>query len=273
MVRKHIKVKSRNKRFAERVKTEIWHEEPDSKNAYLAKSCRCHGYDLLDLMRRRSFVDVLYLLFRGELPNIDEARILERLMIASINLGPRHPATRAAMNVAVAKTDPCHILPISLAILGGEYLGAGQVVKAMQFLIEHQKDEVCSLVTALLNSGIEREKDCDCDIAPGFGCRFGDIDPLPQQIVNELLNLPAVGRYLLWGHEFAELLHASGMGWLNTGVVAATLLDLGFDIKAGAGMYQFLSAPGLLAHGVELVDKSIMAMPFLTDEQYVIEGD
>ena len=62
------------------------------------------------------------------------------------------------------------------------------------------------------------------------------------------------------------------MGWLATGVVAAVLTDLGFPPRAAAGIYQIISAPGLLAHGVELANKPLTAMPFISDEDYIIES-
>jgi citrate synthase len=61
------------------------------------------------------------------------------------------------------------------------------------------------------------------------------------------------------------------MGWLSTGVAAAAFCDLGFHPRVGAGLYQLLCAPGLLAHGFELANKPITAMPFLDEEHYVID--
>ncbi|MDZ4261485.1 MAG: citrate synthase, partial [Pseudomonadota bacterium] len=110
---------SRNDAFAKRTATKIWQEIASPDNPYLTESAQCHGYDLLELTQKRSFVDVLYLMFRGELPTANEATLLEQLMIALINPGPRHPATRAAMNAGVGSTDVEHILPIALTIYGG----------------------------------------------------------------------------------------------------------------------------------------------------------
>jgi citrate synthase len=67
------------------------------------------------------------------------------------------------------------------------------------------------------------------------------------------------------------VLAARSLGWLNTGVVAAVLVDLGFHPRDGAGVFQLLGAPGLLAHGMELANKPVTAMPYVDDEHYVIE--
>lgn len=62
-------------------------------------------------------------------------------------------------------------------------------------------------------------------------------------------------------------------GWLATGVAAAAFCDLGFMPRAAAGLFQLLCAPGLLAHGVELANKPVTALPWISDDDYVIEDE
>lgn len=266
------KVHKRDDVYATQTTTRIWQELPSPDNPYITSKSRCHGYDLMDLMQKRSFVDVLYLLFRGELPSRDEAKLLEALMIAFINPGPRHPATRSAMNAGVGKTDSSLILPIALSTMSGSYNGAGALEEAMRFLRKHQHKPATE-VTANLFSVTDRPEEGDWHVAPGFGSSYNGIDSMSSQIAERLLNMEAAGSALLWGQHFANSLSEDGMGWLPSGVVAAVLTDLGFQPRAAVGLYQIISAPGLLAHGVELANKSITAMPFIADEDYIIETD
>lgn len=264
------KVESRNDVFAERTATEIWQEIESPNNPYLADTCLCHGYDLLELTQKHSFVDVFYLLFRGELPDTDEARLLGQLMIALINPGPRHPATRAAMNAAVGSTDREHILPIALSIFGGSHLGAAEVQSAMDFLQIQSKNNPRKLAHELITNGIPPHEG-DWHIAPGFGSRFGGVDPMATKIANHLASLPGKHETLLWACAFADALNEHSLGWLTPAIAAAVFTDLGFTPRAGAGLFQLLGAPGLLAHGVELANKPATAMPFVKDENYVIQ--
>ncbi|MCP4350619.1 MAG: citrate synthase [Desulfobacterales bacterium] len=266
------KVKKREEKHTTRTITRIWDEQAGEQNPYLAEHCRCRGYDLMELMEKRSFFDVLYLLFRGELPTANQTGLLETLMVAFINPGPRHPATRAAMNAGVGKTNPAHILPISLSVLGGDYLGAGEVADAMLFLKKHLKKEPGKVAEDMLSSADPPEEG-DWHIAPGFGCRFGGIDPLPQEIAAKLTALPGSGSVMKWGNLFAEAIKPQDHGWLSTGVCAAAFLDLGFISRAGAGLFQLICAPGLLAHGIELANKHITAMPLIDEEHYVIDPE
>lgn len=267
---KEPKVKHRREKHASRMVTRIWDETPSKENPYLSESCRCHGYSVHDLMEKRSFVDTLYLLFLGELPSKDQARMLETLMIALINPGPRHPAARAAIYAGCGKTDRAHILPIALTVMGGAHLGGTEVADAMDFLNRHITEEPEAVLSGKGNT--ERPNEAgDRRIAPGFGSRFNGIEPFSANIAKSLLGLSGSGDFLRWGDDFAKKLNPMGMGWLSTGIAAAAFLDLGFSPPAGAGLFQLLSAPGLLAHGLEYCDKPLHAVPFLDEEHYTIE--
>jgi citrate synthase len=263
-----VNVRKREEKFASRTVTRIWQEEPLPENSYLAEKCRCHGYDILELVKKRSFVDVLFLLFQGELPSPNQAKFLETLMIALINPGPRHPATRAAMNVAVGKSNPAHILPAGLAVLSGMHLGGEEVSASMHFLRKNYKKNASALADEFLS--LSRSNEGDWHVAPGFGSRFGGIDPIPQQLADLLSVLPAAGNAIKWGKNFVAKITQQKMGWLDTGLAAAVFCDLGFHHRAGAGLFQILRAPGILTHGLELVNKPKTAMPFLDEEHYVI---
>lgn len=271
---KHDEVRSRNEPFVEHVATRIWSETPSSTNPYIASTALCYGYDLLELMEKRSFVDVFYLLFRGELPTQSEAQLLEALMIALISPGPRHPATRAAMNVGVGKTDPLHILPIASAVLGGEHMGGGQVEAAMRFLRKQQNTNPHEFLASLQLQEDPAEPVADIpdpQKLPGFGQQYGGVDIMAMNLASRLVNMEAAGKALKWGNELASALELHNTGWLSTGIAAAVFVDLGFQPRAGGCLFQLFGAPGLVAHGLELANKPITAMPFVRDENYVIE--
>lgn len=258
----------RDLHFADRTVTRIWCEQPSPDNPYLASRCLCHGYDLMELAGKRSFVDVLFLLFIGELPTRQQAALLETLMIAFINPGPRHPATRAAMNGGVGRTQAAHLLPIGLSVLSGSHLGGEEVVLAMKYLRRNRDNDPRALAQKLL--GEPRASSGDCHLIPGVGSRFGGIDPIPRQLAALIAKMEARGETFRWGSQFVEEVTPHGLGWLSTGLTAAVLCDLGFPPLSGAGLFQLISAPGLLAHGLELINQPVTAMPFLDEEHYII---
>lgn len=267
---KCVKVQRREDNFASKISTRIWKEIPDDSNPYIAAEVKCHGYDVLEMMEKCSFIDTLYLMFKGDLPNKNEAELLEKLMIALINPGPRHPAVRAAMYSAVSKTHVSHILPIGLNILSGSYLGAGEIDHCMRFFRKHIKSDPQMVAEKFLLASRQDEIEIG-QVAPGFGSEFGGVDQFTMKIANQLLVAEAAGEVLHWGHEFSKQLTANNAGWLKTGLASAVFADLGFQPRAGIGLFQLISAPGILAHGLEMVNKPLTAMPFHSDENYTIE--
>jgi citrate synthase len=272
MTRKHDDVRSRNETFVNRVATRIWQEEPSEHNPYLAESIRCHGYDLIELAEKRNFIDVLYLLFRGELPSSEHSQILQTLMVGLISPGPRHPATRAAMNTGIGKTDPLHILPIALMTLGGTVSDAGIIEEAIRFFRKQRHSDPTQFAFKLLSQTTKPEHE-EWILAPGFGTLYGDADPFSKQLANKLLAFPGAGQAIHWGAGFSEAIASHNLGWLRAGLAAAVLSDLGFHPRTGGGFYQLLCAPGLLAQGIEMSNKPITAMPFIKDENYILETE
>lgn len=256
--------------FAEKIETGIWQEIPASDNPYIAESVRCHGYDLLELMRGSSFVEVFYLLFRGNLPGPDEKKLLESLMIALINPGPRHPAVRAAMTAAVSKTDESLLLPIATTLLSGKNDAAGILADAMNFIGSNHECSAPELAHRLARDQYPPEFG-EWQIAPGFGSNFNGAAIMPQKFADHLIDLSNKWKHLEWGNSFARALNEYDCGWLITGLAAAAFLDLGFSQKAAAGLYQILSSPGIFAHALEFTNKPLTAMPFVADKDYTIE--
>ena len=261
-------VKKRSDAYVDKMATRICEEIPSDHNPYITKEMRLHGYDLLELMDKKSFIDVLLLLFKTELPAEKDRKLLEQLMIALINPGPRHPATRASIMAAIGKTDPIHLLPIGFSVLTGSHLGAGEIDEAMAFIRTNYKKDP----QAVLNDLLEHQptEEGDWHIAAGFGCRFGGIDELTNHIAQQLFkqtNSPIIN----WCHDFVALLKPHDMGWLITGVAAAVFTEVGLRPAAAVGLFQLFCAPGLLAHGLEVSSKPITAVPAISDENYVIK--
>jgi citrate synthase len=268
--RKKIKVRLRGEQSDEKFRTKIWKEIAAAENPYIAERVLCHGYDLLELTRKRSYVDVIFLLFLGELPGDGERELLESLMIGLCNPGPRHNATRAAMVTGAGKTESSHILPISLSILSGAYLGAGEVQSSMRFLrkeMNNRPGDVAIRIAECLSCNHIPHS----EVSPGFGSVYSGIDRVTQSLASDITKKKRAGDALRWGAEFADDLIKHGYGWLPPGLAAAAFIDLGLNSLSAAGMFQLISAPGLLAHGLEMCSKPESPAPFLDDDHYLIE--
>lgn len=258
--------------YSDKAQTKILLEEPSEHNAYIAKEKHLHGYNLLDLLNKKSFMEVLLLLYLGELPEQRKVKLLEKLMIGLVNLGPRHPAVKAAMVAGVSKANAEHILPIGLMALGGKGNGAKEVSAAIEFLQSNIDKNPTELAENLLSHSQLNDIEGEYHVVPGFGNQYGAMDIFANNLANSIIAQPAAPaqsvRYLTWAHEFATRLNKADMGWLTTGIAAAVFCELEIPSREAIGLFQIICAPGIFAQGVEQTHHPITAIPMLTDEQH-----
>ena len=263
--REFVEVSARDEGFTEKVSTKVWLEESGEENPYLSEATYCYGYDLLELINKISYSDMMYLLLRGDLPSRDEAELFSSLLIAFINPGPRDQGSRAAVQAAIGRTDPLHILPIALSIFAGEYSGAKYISQSMKFIVRAPRrtvDESSLLITTE-----------DSSNRLGYGRKYNDIDVMAGKILEKLCTLNGAGSCLDSALELHQALQAKKLGVMPHGVIAAALCDLGFLPKHAPAVMQLMSAPGMLAHGLEFVGKPRNQVPFLPDDKYEIVSE
>lgn len=251
--------------FSDKARTRLCLEQPSPTNPYLTETLYLAGYDLQQLVQKRSFSDTLYLLFCQQLPNAAQSELLEKLMTGLICASPRHAASRAVMSAGISKTNPEHLLPIGLLTLGGKQGGAAEVQQAYQFLQHHLNTTAEQVLHQ--NPATSRHQ----HPVPGFGALFGDIDPLMQKLAEYLLSLEGAGPHLRFGQQLADAMAADGYGWLDTGLCAAVCADLALGARESVALYQLFRAPGLIALGMEQSHLPIHALPLLEDEHYVFQ--
>jgi citrate synthase len=270
--RKPPKVEKRDTAFSEKIETKIWAETASPENPYVAEKCLIHGYNLLDITENLSFSESIFLNIKGKLATPEQLELFNAVLSGLSNLGPRHAAVRAVMNAAVSKTEVQNLLPIGMSIASGEFLGAVQVEQSVRFITKHINKSAFEIAASQLESYQPGENE-NSVIAPGFGARFGQADPVCAQLASVLLKFTASGRSLSWASKFCDALAPHDFGWYITGIAAASFSDLGFTPKASAGLFQLATAPGMLAHGLEMSNKPITAIPFVDDKNYFHVGD
>lgn len=268
-----VDVKRRDDQFSDKIETAIWKEKPSLSNPFHAEEIRCFGYDHLALVNKKSFAEVFFLLFRGELPDEAQRTLFESLLISVIHPGPRHVAARAAMNAAVSKTHVSHILPLSMNVMAGEWQGSREVFQAMKFLSRNLQSAPEGCARDRLSALSDTDKEGDLCVAPGFGSSYGTADTYAQKLADNLFAHCVEGESLHWARQFVACIEESGAGWRVTGLFAATLCDLGFTPYQGELLYQIATAPGIAAQAAEKSDQPITAMPFVSDQNYTIEGE
>src|SRR5882724_9764473 len=105
---------------------------PTALTSIAANKILIRGYPLDEMMGRLSFADAVYLLLMGELPTPAIGRMLNAVLVSSIDHGVTPPSTLAARNVATtgAPLKDC----VAAGILAFGPLHGGDIESCMRFL-------------------------------------------------------------------------------------------------------------------------------------------
>ncbi len=200
------------------------------------------GQALDDLIRDRSFVDVIFLLVRGDLPNEAETKMLEAMLVAMCEHGPDSPSTAVTMTVTSTGNKLNAALASGLLTMGSRHGGA--VTAAMEmFTQDRSASEIVQRATA------EKRR------LPGLGHKvYKEEDPRTKALFEKAEELGLSGEFVRRAREIETALkeEKGRLFPLNIdGSVAALLLELKIPISAGNAMFMLGRMPGLIAHAIE----------------------
>lgn len=199
------------------------------------------GQRLEDLIKDRSFVEVIYLLFKGELPSEQHAAMLNSLLVAAIDHGPGTVSAMTARISASAKNSTHSALAAGVLGFGPRHGIAGE--GAMEFFYENINEaDVSGLVAKLKEKKVR---------IPGYGHKvFTDVDPRQEVLFGIAKELSVFGEYCEFALTVKDELNkiSSKKLPLNIdGTMAAILCDMRFDVRMGQTFFLISRTPGLLA--------------------------
>lgn len=238
--------------MTQKVHTRIWLEDAEPGQVFQARAAYCHGYDVYgDMLGRAGWVEMLYLLLRGEAPSRAQAQVLNDLALVLANPGPRDPSVHAAMCAGTGGSTAAASLMAALAVGAGGHGGAREVFHAMG-LWQRCGTDLALWAQALQPAGSSAATIWpECEHAPGFEAHAQGIAPLTRRLLAHLECHPE-SRLLAWLQQRRPELEALAARPLAlTGVVAATLADLGFAPEQGEMLHLLLRLPGAAAHALE----------------------
>ncbi len=248
----------------ESIHTRIWQEEAEPDNAFAAASSYCHGYDVYgELLGKASWIEYLFLLFRGEAPTPQQAKLLEGLAVALANPGPRDAAVHAAMCGGVGGSTSASCLMAALAVGAGASGGAREVRLAMENWLENGTD-LSLWQTSLVTSPVADPADVwpAPGHPPGFDPHGVRCTTPVLQTLKHLVNSEC-GPSLAWlQSNRTQLESAAALPLAMTGVAAAALHDLGCSPAQGEMLHLLLRLPGSAVHALEQKEYGHKNFPF-----------
>jgi citrate synthase len=212
------------------------------------------GYLVDEMMGRVSFAEAVYLLLVGELPSPGIGRLMEALLVSTIDHGATPPSTLAARNVATAGA-PLRAT-VAAGVLGfGQYHG-GDIESCLRFLSdgltlvrqgETYHEAAGHIVARYAASG---------DTPPGFGHRFHTRDPRAARLFQMALELEIEAEHIQMIRAVERALALQDPETepppVNVdGAIAAVCGDLGLEAEIANAIFIISRVPGLIAHARE----------------------
>ena len=252
----------------------FWEEVAEDDNPFATKEAYCHGYNVYeDILKKATWFEYLYVMFKGEKPTEAQAKLLEKLAIALANPGPREASVRAAMNGGVGGSTHAASLMAALAVGAGQYGGAQEVSVCVSLWNTNGFDFEKWRHT-LLNPNEHYQEDIwlPFEHAPGFdpnGIVFSSVN---ADILKVLSDLSESGALAWLSQNRKRLETETGYPLALSGIAAAAFYDLGLDEKVAAYLYLILRLPGAAAHAIEQEGMGWKKFPFFADN-IVLKND
>ena len=205
---------------------------------------RVRGYDLMELIGRRSFGDVVFLLLSGELPSGKEGRMVEACLVAAAEHSVVAPSVAAARYVASAGVPLQAAVAAGVAGLGAHHGGA--VDAAARLVLDAEEVGGPGEVVRRMREQGRR--------LPGYGHVVHDPDPRPARLFEVAEELGFRGRWCALAEGFedaSEEVLGRRLRMNVDGALAAILLELGLDWRLGKAFYVIARPPGFVAHVFE----------------------
>jgi citrate synthase len=213
------------------------------------------GYPVDEMMGRLGFAEAVYLLLMGELPTPAIGRMLNAVLVSSVDHGVTPPSTLAARNVATTGAPLKDCVAAGILAFGPHH--GGDIESCMRFLDGGLTAMRAGKTVQDAADGIIDDCVKENIVPPGFGHRYHTRDPRAARLFQMVLELELEGEHvrLIRACERTLDVHTEHFGRklpVNVdGAIAAICADLGFAYELGNAIFLISRLPGLIAHAHE----------------------
>jgi succinyl-CoA synthetase alpha subunit len=210
------------------------------------------GYDIADLMGRVPFGAAVYLILTGELPSPAVARLMDAILVSSIDHGATPPSALAARTVASTGATLSASVAAGIMSINRHHGGAIEdCARQLKAIADRAAQESISLEEAATRTlAAMRETG---ERMSGFGHRLHTKDPRTARLF-ELAREAGVDGAHMQAARAVEKAFADAKKSLPInvdGAIGAILADLKLTPAAFNGIFMIARTPGLIAHVIE----------------------
>jgi succinyl-CoA synthetase alpha subunit len=230
-------------------KRAVWHS---SITQIQPNKVAVRGYNIAELMGRVSFGAAVYLILTGELPSPAVARLMDGILVSSIDHGATPPSALSARTVASTGATLSASVAAGIMSINRHHGGAIEdCARQLKAIVDRAERDAISLEEAAtrtlrtMNEAGERMS--------GFGHRVHTKDPRTARLF-ELARKAGVDGVHMQAARAVEKAFADAKKSLPInvdGAVGAILADLGMPSSAFNGIFMIARTPGLIAHVME----------------------
>jgi citrate synthase len=211
------------------------------------------GHDLVDLIRQRTFVDVVGLLVGGRMPDSTERRLLDAMLVAIADHGAGAPSAAAARVVATGnRYAPEAAMAAGILAIGDAHGGAGLacltlIAESLQRAARESRS-IPDIAGAVVDETRQAKRRL-----PGMGHRMYDKDPRTVALfaMAEELGKAGPGVAFMRALETAVAVAIKPLPINVDGAMAAILYDLGYPAAAAKLLFIIGRTAGLAAQVME----------------------
>ncbi len=213
------------------------------------------GHNIAGLMGKVSFGAAVYLILTGKLPDERVGRLMDAILVSSIDHGATPPSCLAARTVASTGASLSQSVAAGILAINRHHGGAIEDgARYMGSLLEKTKKEGRG-IDAVAADEVARIK-ASGERIPGFGHRIHTKDPRTGrlfELAGEAGLKGAAGTHIGAARAVERAFAATGKPLpINVdGAIGAILADLGLDPRVFNGLFMIARTPGLVAHVTE----------------------
>ena len=208
------------------------------------------GYKIDELMGNVTFPQVVFLAIKGELPDERTAKMLDAMLVSSIDHGVTPPSCITARTIASTGS------PLNAALAGGilaisKHHG-GAIEDSMKMLLDAvERKKTAESTTAETANAVVKEAGEKKRRLPGIGHRIHTNDPRTPRLFQIASDLGFAGEYVEMATALADAVEKNSGKRLPInvdGAIAAMLCELGFYPQLANAFFIMARVPGMVAH-------------------------
>ncbi|MFQ5706140.1 MAG: citryl-CoA lyase [bacterium] len=211
---------------------------------------RLRGYRLDELMGKVSFGQVVYLALKGELPAENIGKLIDAMLVSSIDHGATPPSTLSAITVASTGA------PLNAAVAGGilaiSRFHGGAIEDCMGVLLQTREKSLAKQISfSKAGEEIVEEYKAAGRRISGFGHRIHTEDPRTKKLFELSKEYGVKDTFIQISYAIESALEKQAGKKLPInvdGAIAAILCELEFSPKLANAFFIMARVPGLVAH-------------------------